>query len=175
MAQAFDAQVPLFLRFVVLCSYLRAACMVSCRWAKRGRRSAAVEEERATRRLLGDGCKRSRNETSCSGQFSSSVGELLLTGSESSPLVLLPVSDLGSVDLHPCRPRTEKSSRKSRVNLGQSEVRKNMTKPALQTSRGTGERQHSFPKKIAILLRSDPWQYEEQGLHSSALVAPRRL
>ena len=64
------------------------------------------------------------------------------------PLVLLPVSDLGSVDLHPCRPRTEKSNRKSRVNLGQSEVRKNRTEPAPQTSRGTGERQHHSQRKL---------------------------
>ena len=86
---AFDAQVPLFLRFVVLCSYLRALCMVSCRWAKRGRRSAAAEEERAARRLHGDGCKRSGNETSCCGQVSSSVRELPPTGSESSPACAL--------------------------------------------------------------------------------------
>ena len=89
LAQVFDAQIPLFLRFVVLCSSLRAVCMVGCRWAKRGRRSAAAEEERAARRLRGDGCKRSRNETSCSVQFSSSVGELPLTGSESSPACAL--------------------------------------------------------------------------------------
>ena len=49
------------------------------------------------------------------------------------PPVVLPASDLGSVDLHPGRPRTEKSNRKSRVNLGQSEVRKKRMKPALQS------------------------------------------
>ena len=82
---AFDAQVLLFLRFVVLRSHLRAVCMVSCRWAKRGRRSAAAEEERAARRLHSDECKRSRNETSRCGHVSSSVGERLPAGSESSP------------------------------------------------------------------------------------------
>ena len=86
---AFDAQIPLFLRFVVLCSYLRAVCMVSYCWAKRGRRSAGAEEERAARRLHGDGCKRIRNETSCCGQVSSSVGELPPTGNESSPACAL--------------------------------------------------------------------------------------
>ena len=59
--------------------------MVSCRWAKRGRRSAAAEEERAARRLHGDECKRRRNETSRCGHVSSSVGELPPAGSESSP------------------------------------------------------------------------------------------
>ena len=70
---AFDAQVLLFLRFVVLRSLLRSVCMGSCRWAKRGRRSAAAEEERAARRLHSDECKRSRNETSRCGHVSSSV------------------------------------------------------------------------------------------------------
>ena len=59
--------------------------MVSCRWAKRGRRSAAAEEERAARRLHGDECKRCRNETSRCGHVSSSVGEQPPAGSESSP------------------------------------------------------------------------------------------
>ena len=86
---AFDAQIPLFLRFVVRCSYLRAVCMVSCRWDKRGRRSAAAEEGPAARRLHVDGWKRSRNETSCRRQVSSSVGEVLSTGSESSPACAL--------------------------------------------------------------------------------------
>ena len=79
-----------FLRFVIRCSYLRAVCMVSCRWAKRGRRPAAAEEGPAARRLHGDGCKRSCDETSCRRQVSSSDREVLPTGSESSPACARP-------------------------------------------------------------------------------------
>ena len=49
------------------------------------------------------------------------------------PLELLLASGPGSVDLHPGRPRTKKSERKSRVNLGVAEVRKKKTKPAPQS------------------------------------------
>ena len=51
-------------------------------------------------------------------------------GASLHPPVLVPASDLGYVDLHPGRPRTKKSKRKSRVNLGQTEVRKKRMKAA---------------------------------------------
>ena len=53
-------------------------------------------------------------------------------GASLPPPVLLPASDLGSVDLHPARSRTKKSKRKSRENLGQSVVKKKRRKPAPQ-------------------------------------------
>ena len=65
---------------------------------------------------------------------SAAVSESYLPpGASLPPPVLLPASDLGSVDLHPGRPRTKKSKRKSRVNLGQSEVRKKRMEPAPQS------------------------------------------
>ena len=65
---------------------------------------------------------------------SAAVSESYLPpGASLPPPVLLPASDLGSVDLHPGRPGTKKSKRESRVNLGQSEVRKKRMKPAPQS------------------------------------------
>ena len=62
---------------------------------------------------------------------SAAVSESYLPpGASLPPPVLLPASDLRSVDLHPGKPRTKKSKRKSRVNLGQSEVKKKRRKPA---------------------------------------------
>ena len=107
--------------------------MVSYCWAKRGRRSAGAEEERAARRLHGDGCRGSAMKRPAAGRSAAVSENYLPTGTSLPPPVLLPASDLGSVDLHPGRPRTKKSKRKSRVNLGRSELRKKKVKPAPQS------------------------------------------
>ena len=60
-------------------------------------------------------------------------------GASLPPPVLVPASDLGSVDLHPGRPRTKKSKRKSRVNLGQTEVRKKRMKAAPRSEKAACE------------------------------------
>ena len=46
------------------------------------------------------------------------------SGASLPPPVVLPASDLEPVDLHPARPRTKKSKRKSREDLGKSGVKK---------------------------------------------------
>ena len=55
-----------------------------------------------------------------------------LSGASLPPPVVLPASDLEPVDLHPARPRTKKSKRKSREDLGKSGVKKKRRKPAAQ-------------------------------------------
>ena len=64
---------------------------------------------------------------------SAAVSEGYLPPAASVPPPVLPwASGLAAVDEHPGRPRTKKSKRKSRVSLGQSEVKKKRRKPASQ-------------------------------------------
>ena len=55
-----------------------------------------------------------------------------LSGASLPPPVVLPASDLEPVNLHPARPRTKKSKRKSREDLGKSGVKKKRRKRAAQ-------------------------------------------
>ena len=129
----FDAQAPLFLRFVVLCSYLRAVCMVSCRWASGDVARPLLRKNERQEAYTVMGARGAAMKRPAAGRSAAVSESYLPPGASLPPPVLLPAIDLGSVDLHPGSPRTKKSKRKSRVNLGQSEVRKKRMKPAPQS------------------------------------------
>ena len=129
---AFDAQVLLFLS-VLFCARICERCAWSVAVGPSGdvaRPLLRKSERRDACTVMGArGVAMKRPAAGTSAAVSESN---LPPGASLPPPVLLPASDLGSVDLHPARSRTKKSKRKSRENLGQSEVKKKRRKPAPQ-------------------------------------------
>ena len=129
---AFDAQVLLFLS-VLFCARICERCSWSVVVGPSGDVARPLlrksEQRGACTVMSARGVAMKRPAAGTSAAVSESN---LPPGASLPPPVLLPASDLESVDLHPVRSRTKKSKRKSRENLGQSVVKKKRRKPAPQ-------------------------------------------
>ena len=130
---AFDAQIPLFLRFVC-CARICGQCV----WSPAAEPSGDVARPVLRKNERHDACtetgvRGSAVKRPVAGRSAAMSGNYLPSRASLPPLELLLASGPGSVDPHPGRLRTKKSERKSLVNLGVGEVRKKKMKPAPQS------------------------------------------